>query len=268
MVRLTRGQAARVALAAQGLGRARPAVVGRRAAAGVLTRIGLFQVDSVNVLARAHEMPLFSRCGPYEAGTLDALTTSRNPLAHEAWAHMASLVDVTLEPALRFRQRAAAEEAWGSMRRIAAERPGLVDEVIARLAGGPATARQLSGVSWGSTRRTGAGTGRTPRPPSSGPGGAGGSPSPGGRRPSRRSTTSPSGCCPAQRAGCPTSTRRRPTSSWPSGRRTLSASSPWPTWPTTSGCVGHRWQPPCASSRPADECAGSRSTGRGRPRGG
>jgi uncharacterized protein len=46
--RLTLAQARRIALAASGFGGARTGAVGR-----VLDRVGLFQIDSVNVLARA-----------------------------------------------------------------------------------------------------------------------------------------------------------------------------------------------------------------------
>lgn len=108
-------------------------------------RLALFQVDSVNVFARAHEMPLFSRCGGYEPSLLDRALAGPRPVLHEAWAHVASLVDVGLEPALRFRQVQALDEAWSSMRALAREHPRLVDEVVERLGDGPATARQISG---------------------------------------------------------------------------------------------------------------------------
>ncbi|WP_084648330.1 winged helix-turn-helix domain-containing protein [Acidipropionibacterium thoenii] len=110
----------------------------------VVARLGLFQVDSVNVFARAHEMPVFSRCGRYDPALLERAVRGPEPILHETWAHVASLVDVSLEPALRHRQASASQEAWGSMLRIQAERPELIEEVISRLDQGPATARQIS----------------------------------------------------------------------------------------------------------------------------
>ncbi|WP_257478804.1 winged helix-turn-helix domain-containing protein [Acidipropionibacterium jensenii] len=110
----------------------------------VVARLGLFQVDSVNVFARAHEMPVFSRCGSYDPALLERAVTGPQPILHETWAHVASLVDVSLEPALRHRQASASREAWGSMLRIRAERPELIEEVISQLDQGPATARQIS----------------------------------------------------------------------------------------------------------------------------
>ncbi|WP_433391545.1 winged helix-turn-helix domain-containing protein [Micromonospora sp. KLBMP9576] len=142
---LSLAQARRVALAAQGF--ADPAPAGtptRRHLRRVLDRVGLFQMDSVNVLQRAHYLPLYSRLGPYPTSLLDAAAYRRPRELFEYWGHEASLVPVGLHPTLRWRMARARSQAWGGMRRIAQEQPGLVawvrDEVAAR---GPLTAAQI-----------------------------------------------------------------------------------------------------------------------------
>ncbi len=145
--RLTRTQARRVALAAQGFTDRRPRAgggPGPRHLARVLDRVGLFQIDSVNVAVRAHYMPLFSRIGRYDRGLLDRSFSRAPRRTFEYWAHEASLVRVDLQPALRFRMARAASQAWGGPLRVAREQPALVewvlDEVRQR---GPLTARQI-----------------------------------------------------------------------------------------------------------------------------
>lgn len=142
---LSLAQARRVALAAQGFADPAPAgVPTRRHLRRVLDRVGLIQMDSVNVLQRAHYLPLYSRLGSYPTTLLDAATYHRPRELFEYWGHEASLVPVGLHPALRWRMARAHDDAWGGMRRIAREQPGLVawvrDEVAAR---GPLTAAEI-----------------------------------------------------------------------------------------------------------------------------
>jgi uncharacterized protein len=146
-VRLTTLQARRVALAAQGFAERRPTATagpGGRHVAKVLGRLGLFQIDSVNVLIRAHYMPLYSRLGPYDRALLDR-TFSRAPRrAFEYWGHEASLVRVDLQPALRHRMRRAGTQAWGGPLSVAREQPAVVSSVLDEVrARGPLTARQI-----------------------------------------------------------------------------------------------------------------------------
>src|SRR4028119_1694007 len=109
---LSRAEARRVALAAQGLATPRPdRLVGMRDLQGVVNRLGQFQIDSVNVVTRAHYMPLYSRLGPYDTGLLERAAHRPPRRLFEYWGHAASLLDVTLQPLLRFRMQAASQDA-------------------------------------------------------------------------------------------------------------------------------------------------------------
>ena len=131
--RISAGSARRIALAAQGFLDPPPGgAVDVRHLRRVLDRVGLLQIDSVNVLSRSHYLPVFSRLGPYPRADLDGLAYRRREM-FEYWGHEASFVPIRLHPHLRWRMARSAEEAWGSMRRLARDRPGFVDDVLARV---------------------------------------------------------------------------------------------------------------------------------------
>ncbi|RYE68511.1 MAG: winged helix-turn-helix domain-containing protein [Rhizobiaceae bacterium] len=118
--------ARRVALAAQGFGGTRPDNPKSIHLLRELERIQLHQIDSVNVLSRAHYLPAFSRLGLYSRGDLDRLAwgPKRERRLFEYWAHEASLLPFGLHPLLRWRMAQAdrGEVGWGSMRLYATER--------------------------------------------------------------------------------------------------------------------------------------------------
>ena len=130
MRRLTLPQVRRAALAASGLLRPRP--TGRvdvRHFRRVVADLDVVQLDSVNVVARAHEMPFWSRLGTYDTEALRQwLWLSRE--MHECWAHVASLMPTEAEPLLRHRQWEHGHP-WPSIQRIVDEHPGYVDKVEA-----------------------------------------------------------------------------------------------------------------------------------------
>lgn len=128
---LSSREARRLTLAAQGFAARRPPTApGRAALRRMLARTGLLQMDSVNVLVRAHYLPAFSRLGPYSTEALDRMAW-RNPRElFEYWGHEASLLPVSLWPLLRWRMERAHEEAWGRIRAIATGRPGFVARVL------------------------------------------------------------------------------------------------------------------------------------------
>lgn len=134
--------ARRVALAAQGMSRRRPeGPVDRRHLRRVVSDLGLLQLDSVNVAVRAQYMPMFSRLGAYDRTLLDRMAYVDHEL-FEYWGHVASLIDVELQPALRWRM--AEGHAWGGPSAVGRTRPDLVDALEARvLEAGPISAAEL-----------------------------------------------------------------------------------------------------------------------------
>src|SRR3954462_12361105 len=140
--RISAAEARRVALGAQGF--AEPRRAGRGAGRRLFDRVGLVQIDSVNVLSRGHYPARFARLGPYDRTALDRLAHYAPRRLFEYWGHEASLIPVELQPQLRWRMRRAHDDAWGGMRRIARDRPELVAAVLEDLrARGPLPASQL-----------------------------------------------------------------------------------------------------------------------------
>jgi uncharacterized protein len=139
---LSRAQARRIALVAQGFRDPRHAKATMRTFDRTLRRTGVLQIDSVNVLQRAHYMPLFSRMGPYDVDLLRR-ASERNPRRLvEYWAHVAAFMPVDLWPHMRHRMRSYEERGheWVAIR----HNPELVDSLIAEVTErGASTPRDL-----------------------------------------------------------------------------------------------------------------------------
>ena len=89
---LTSDQARRVALAAQGLAAPPPAArAGPARLRAVLERLGAIQIDSINVVARSHELVLAARAGPHDRTAFDRLVYRRRA-GFEYWGHAASFL--------------------------------------------------------------------------------------------------------------------------------------------------------------------------------
>jgi uncharacterized protein YcaQ len=136
-------QARRIALAAQGFTRARPAAVTSRHLNAAIARLGFFQIDSVNVLQRAQYLPLYSRMGPYDVDLIHRAAGRAPRRLFEYWAHEAAFVDVNLRPAFQFRMDSGAR-MWGSMAQIIEKKPDVVAWVLDEVREhGPLTAREV-----------------------------------------------------------------------------------------------------------------------------
>jgi uncharacterized protein YcaQ len=142
-------QARRIALAAQGFGASREAgPASRRELDRLVARLGVLQIDSVNVLARAHLLPAFSRLGPYATTDLEALAYGgRKRSLFEYWGHEASLLPVSMQPLFRWRMARArrGEGIYGGLARFGRERGDLITQVQQDIAArGPLAASELS----------------------------------------------------------------------------------------------------------------------------
>ncbi len=140
---LSLSQARRIALAAQGFADRQHATPTMRTLERTVERTGVLQVDSVNVLQRAHYMPLYSRMGPYDVDLLRRASSAKPRRLVEYWAHVQALMPVELWPVMSHRMesyRARRGKWWP----IVDTRAGLEHEVLAAVADrGPVTARQL-----------------------------------------------------------------------------------------------------------------------------
>ena len=159
---LSAARARRIALAAQGFGAARPGgLLNAGHVKRAVDRLGLLQIDSVNVLARAHYLPLFSRLGNYTSDHLDRIAWGRKSQRglFEFWAHEASLLPLAAHPLFRWRMQRARENAGdgkGKLHLFRKEKAKYIDEVLREIADrGPLGASELSnggerrGAWWG-----------------------------------------------------------------------------------------------------------------------
>ncbi len=154
---LSGAQARRVALRAQGFGSPPPAQVDGRAIARIFDRVGLIQIDSVNVIVRSHYFPIFSRLGAYDTGLLERLVwQKRGRTLFEYWGHEASLIPLTSHALFRWRMARAARGAgtWGRVAAIARDKPAFVAAILREveqrgpLASGDIAEHRSTGGGW------------------------------------------------------------------------------------------------------------------------
>jgi len=147
MIELSFEEARRIAVAAQGFGPRPKETPSRDHVQQVVERLGVVQLDSVNVVARAHYLPLFARLGAYDRDVLDASVWTRPSALFEYWAHQASVIPVSSHRLFRWRMDRAArgEGIWGGIARFGRERRTFIAEVLDEITGrGPIAASELS----------------------------------------------------------------------------------------------------------------------------
>lgn len=143
---LTAGEARRIALAAQGFGGSRDGPVGRRQLVKLVERLGVIQIDSVNVVSRTHYLPAFSRLGAYPRDLLEDIAWGRKRPLFEYWAHEASLLPLSSQPLFRWRMDDARQGVgtWKGIAKFLRERREFLDRVLDEIATrGPISASDL-----------------------------------------------------------------------------------------------------------------------------
>lgn len=148
---LSQSQARRIALAAQGFGPRRTETpTNWGGMQRVIDRLGLLQIDSVNVCVRSHYMPLFSRLGNYNIAKLDEKLLTPRPRDRgyfEYWGHEASFLPLKHQPFFRWRMAAAerGEGMWKGIANFGRENPDVLNRVRDSIRDtGPMATRELS----------------------------------------------------------------------------------------------------------------------------
>jgi uncharacterized protein YcaQ len=141
--KISAATARRIALAAQGFGSPRPTAVGTRQLNLLMQRLGILQIDSVNVFERSHYLPVVARLGAYDKTLLDRLLLAPRAPYLEYWAHVATFVPRDDWPLWAFR-RAEMRAKYARPGKWFAEHPEMVAFVLAELAAnGPMAASEI-----------------------------------------------------------------------------------------------------------------------------
>ena len=143
---LSIADARRIALAAQGFDTARPkSKATQRHVDALISRLGVIQIDSVNVLVRSQELPLFARLGNHDRNAIPKATEAQK--LFEYWGHEAAHLPVDLHPLFRWKMNAARTGKvthWG-LTSFYEENKAFVKRTLKHVTtNGPTTSRELS----------------------------------------------------------------------------------------------------------------------------
>jgi uncharacterized protein len=146
-MKISLAQGRRIALAAQGFNDPKPqGRINRRHIRKVFDRIGVLQIDSVNVLTRSEELPIFARLGPHPRNLVREMEADGE--LFEYWAHEASLLPMAHQPFFRWKQQQVRDgnyKVWPNMARLRAEQPEFLEQVRLEVqARGPIAASELN----------------------------------------------------------------------------------------------------------------------------
>jgi uncharacterized protein YcaQ len=135
-----------LALAAQGFDAPRPAnKATQRHVNSLIGRLGVIQIDSVNVLVRSQELPLFSRLGNHDRNAIPKATESQK--IFEYWGHEAAHLPIEIHPLFRWKMEAARlgkARHWG-LTSFYDDNKTFVKRMLKHVeTNGPTTARELS----------------------------------------------------------------------------------------------------------------------------
>ena len=135
-----------LALAAQGFDTPRPTnKATQRHVNSLISRLGVIQIDSVNVLVRSQELPLFSRLGNHDRNAIPKATESKK--IFEYWGHEAAHLPVEIHPLFRWKMEAARlgkARHWG-LTSFYDDNKAFVKRMLKHVEkNGPTTSRELS----------------------------------------------------------------------------------------------------------------------------
>jgi uncharacterized protein YcaQ len=119
-----------VMLAAQGLLDPPPANPGIDDVHALIERLGVLQIDTINVVRRTQYLVPWSRLGAFDDALLDELLYPRR-LTIEYWSHAASIVPISDYPHYRaVMLRAANGELWDDYLRWREEHPDVIQKTL------------------------------------------------------------------------------------------------------------------------------------------